>query len=91
MNLENISKINNKKKTLSKIDFFSSVIIIINLIVTSIALIIDKTPYFPEIEAQPLFNIDSFIVVVVLPVTVIIKKIINHQIKKLKNTIINFK
>ena len=90
MNLENISKINNKKKTLNKIDFFLNIVIITNLLVTAIALIIDKTPYFPEIEAQPLFNIDNFIVLIVLPVTVIIKKIINYEIKRLKNTIINF-
>lgn len=84
MNLENISKINNHKKTLSKIDCFLSVVVIVNLIVTSIALIIDKTPFFPELEAQPLFNIDNINVVVILPILIIIKKIINNKIKKLK-------
>ena len=88
MKFENISKINNRKKTLKKIDCFLNIVVIVNLIVTSIALIIDKTPFFPEIEAQPLFNIDNIIVVIILPITVIIKKLINNKIKKLKKDII---
>ena len=91
MNFKNISKINNKKTTLEKLDFFLNIAIIINLIVTSIALIIDKTPYFPTIDAQPLFNIDNLNVIVILPVIIIIKKIINSKIKKLNNNIINLK
>ncbi len=88
MKLENISKINNHKKTLNKIDFFLSVVVIVNLIVTSIAIIIDRTTFFPEIEAQPIFDINNIIVVIILPITFIIKKLINNKIKKLKKDII---
>lgn len=91
MGLENISKINKYKKTLNKLDFLLNALIIINFIVTLIALIIDRTNLFPTIDAQPLFNIDNLNVVIILPIILIIKKIINNKIKKLQKNIINLK
>ena len=88
MKLDNISKINSNKKTLSKIDCFLSVVVIVNLIVTFIAIIIDRTTFFPEIEPQPIFDINNIIVVIILPITFIIKKLINNKIKKIEKNII---
>lgn len=84
MNIENISKINNKEKTLEKLDLFLNIAIIINLIITSIAKFIEKTKFFPEIDPSPLFNTAIVIAVVILPVTILIKHLINIKIKKLR-------
>lgn len=91
LNIENISKINNKKKTLKKLDIFLNIAIIINVFIIIIAKFIENTHFFLKINTSPFYDIATIIIIVILPVTIFIKHLINNKIKKLKSNIILLK